>query len=110
MQLTWRLKTCSSYGGLKTKSLLQNLIIFLMMQEQELEEENKQLKTKLEEVVLRLPAIQGVGDHSKADGYKHSEPLPTLQMGHHQFVYQEQAFDARTNIPGKSNPTPRWLS
>jgi MADS-box transcription factor len=47
MQLTWWLKTCSSCGGLKTESLLQNLIIFLIMQEQELEEENKQLKTKV---------------------------------------------------------------
>ncbi|KAG6754441.1 hypothetical protein POTOM_042480 [Populus tomentosa] len=102
-------KTLSQARQRKTQ-LMFDKMEELRQKEQELEEENKQLKTKLEEVVLRLPAIQGVGDHSKADGYKHSEPLPTLQMGHHQFVYQEQAFDARTNVPGKSNPTPRWLS
>jgi len=45
------------------------------------------LKFQLEEVVLRLPAIQGVGDPSKADGYKHSEPLPTLQMGYASFFF-----------------------
>uniref|UniRef100_A0A6N2KBF1 K-box domain-containing protein n=1 Tax=Salix viminalis TaxID=40686 RepID=A0A6N2KBF1_SALVM len=77
--------------------------------EQELEEENRQLKTKLEEV-LRLPVLQGVGDPSKADGNKHSQSQPTLQMGYHQYVYQEQAFDARTIFPGKSNPIPRWFS
>ncbi|KAJ6375072.1 hypothetical protein OIU77_000108 [Salix suchowensis] len=53
----------------------------LRKKEQELEEENRQLKTKLEEV-LRLPVLQGVGDPSKADGNKHSQSQPTLQMGY----------------------------
>ncbi|KAG5234510.1 REDUCED SHOOT BRANCHING [Salix suchowensis] len=101
-------KTLSQARQRKTQ-LMFDRMEELRKKEQELEEENRQLKTKLEEV-LRLPVLQGVGDPSKADGNKHSQSQPTLQMGYHQYVYQEQAFDARTIFPGKSNPIPRWFS
>ncbi|KAF9671950.1 hypothetical protein SADUNF_Sadunf12G0103700 [Salix dunnii] len=101
-------KTLSQARERKTQ-LMFDRMEELRKKEQELEEENRQLKAKLEEV-LRLPVIQGVGDPSKEDGNNHSHSQPILQMGYHQFVYQEQAFDARTIIPGKRNPIPRWFS
>ncbi|CAK7337154.1 unnamed protein product [Dovyalis caffra] len=87
----------------------------LRKKEQDLAEENEQLKIKLEEVQC-LPAIQVARDPSKAGGNKqtrlhHSksiyvEPQPILLMDrHHQFVSQGQGVDARINIPGKNNPT-----
>ncbi|XP_050224501.1 agamous-like MADS-box protein MADS3 isoform X2 [Mercurialis annua] len=103
-------KTLSQARERKTQMLLEKLEE-LRQQENDLDEENKQLKNKLEEEKC-LEATPVAGEPSKAAANKYtrvhpSEPThfgqqPNLQMGYHPFI-------PAGNIAGGSEAAPEWL-